>query len=190
VFGPRPWFVPVLASLNLLAAILLLLLCAAPSDPPPPGAWEGWVVYEQITSAIGFIMAAGLFAASIGLFLWRPWARKLTIAVAIYGLGSFVVDMPYMVRYAVPTLCDGIHRELIAEGMDPDTAAGVEALIVMALSLIGLVSLAFLIVQLVYFTRPHVVAAFDGVAVPRLTPAARRGGNEAAEAIERDSVLG
>ncbi|MBC7815911.1 MAG: hypothetical protein IAG10_03320, partial [Planctomycetaceae bacterium] len=97
----RPKLVPVLATMNLVGAILLMLVCAmeepAAFAKSVPRLWQVW---EQVDSVLGFVMAAGMFAASIGLFLWKPWARKVTLGVCVFGLASFVFDAPYLARFA------------------------------------------------------------------------------------------
>lgn len=162
VRSERPKLVPVLATMNLIGAILLMLSCAAeePTEPakPLPRLWQMW---EQVDSFLGFSMAAGLFAASIGLFLWKPWARKLTLVVCCYGLASVVFDAPYIARVGLPELHDEIRKSVIAEGVPAD-AQDFVTLFTVAVLMGGvmLVGLTWLIGQLVYFTRPRVVAAF------------------------------
>jgi hypothetical protein len=107
-------------------------------------------------------MAGGLFAASIGLFLWKPWARKLTLIVCVYGLASLVVDMPYITRYALPSAHEDITKSFIREGVDPDDADA-QVAIILAVGFGGtlILGLIWLIAQVIYFTRPGVVAAFE-----------------------------
>lgn len=159
----RPKLVPVLATFNVIGAILLMLVSAAEQPSAfTPNVARVWQVWEKVDSALGFTMAAGLFAASIGLFLWKPWARKLTIGVCIFGLASFVFDVPYLARFALPDIYADIQQTVIDEGIEPEARDFVALLTVVVLfGGIFVVGLTWLIGQLVYFTRPRVVAAFE-----------------------------
>lgn len=158
----RPRMVPVLAAMNLLGGILLMLFSSMEdsqlTSPTVPLIWRIW---GQVDAVLGFVMAAGLFAASIGLFLWQPWARKLTLGVCIFGLASVVLDAPYLARSAIPDLYAEIQKDIIEEGVSTDAQDFVTLLTFLVIfggtMLIGLV---WLIGQLVYFTRPRVIAAF------------------------------
>jgi hypothetical protein len=158
-----PKLVPVLATFNLIGAILLMLVCAMeePADfaRPVPRLWQVW---ETVDAVLGFSMAAGMFAASIGLFLWKPWARKLTLAVCVLGLASFVFDAPYLARFALPDLYTEIQQTMIAEGVEPELQDFLTLLTMMVLmGGLFIVGLTWLIGQLLYFNRPRVVAAFE-----------------------------
>ena len=174
----RPKLVPVLATFNLLGAIVLMLVSAmeqpAAFAESVPRLWQVW---EKIDCVLGFVTAAGLFAASIGLFLWKPWARKLTLGVCVFSLATFVFDAPYLARFVLPDFYAEIQLMLAVEAVDPDLLDLIALGIVVGLIGIPmLVALACLIGQLVYFTRPRVVAAFEslgerlGVSPPRRVP--------------------
>lgn len=159
----RPKLVPVLATINLVGAIVLMLVCAMEQPPAfTPNVARVWQVWGTVDSVLGFAMAAGMFAASIGLFLWKPWARKLTLGVCVFGLASFVFDAPYLARFALPDAYAEIQQAMAAEGMEPDVADSMAMLsIVVLVGGLVVVGVAWLIGQLVYFTRPRVVAAFE-----------------------------
>jgi serine/threonine protein kinase/ankyrin repeat protein len=169
----RPKLVPVLATVNLLGALLLMLLTAMEDttmfSESVPRIWQIW---GQVDAVLTFVMSAGLFAASVGLFLWKPWARKVTVGVCIFGLASLVFDAPYLARSALPDFYAEIQKSMIAEGVSPDVLDFASFLTFV--SLIGgmlLVGLTWLIGQLVYFTRPGVVAAFQSQTESRPQPA-------------------
>jgi hypothetical protein len=160
---PRPRLVYFFATHNVVVALVLMFILAAPeSEPFVPEPDNPWRIYEQLTAALGFIMCAGLFAAGVGLYLWRPWARKLTIGVMIYGLASLVIDIPFMARRVIPELFAEIQIDLLAEGMPP-ASAEVSAMSVLALIFVPVlvIGLALNIGQMVYLMRPRVVAAFQ-----------------------------
>lgn len=158
----RPRMVPILAAMNVLGGILLMLFSSM-EDPQltSPSVPLIWRIWGQVDAVLGFIMAAGLFAASIGLFLWQPWARKLIIGVCIFGLASVVLDAPYLARSVIPDFYTEIQKDIVAEGVSPDVQDFVTLLTFLVL--FGgtlLVGLTWLIGQLVYFTRPRLIAAF------------------------------
>jgi tRNA A-37 threonylcarbamoyl transferase component Bud32/MFS family permease len=157
---PRPWLVPVLATLNVFFAVILMFLCSY--DDPTPFAEAYWRIWEQVENALGFIMSALLFIASIGLFLWKPWARKMIVVVCVYGLASLIIDMPFLTRAGLPHLATEIEDDFVAEGMEPEDAEAITFLL-MVVFMGGFlaIGLTWLIGQLVYFTRPKVIAVFE-----------------------------
>jgi predicted Ser/Thr protein kinase len=157
---PRPWLVPVLATLNVFCAVILMLVCSA--DDPTPFANDYWRVWEQIDDALSFIMAAALFIASVGLYLWQPWARKMIIGVCIFGLASLIVDMPFLTRAAIPHYTAELRADFVKDGTAAEDAAVAAGFLVAGLIGTAIaVGLIAMIGQLVYFTRPKVIAAFE-----------------------------
>ncbi|MBC7855827.1 MAG: serine/threonine protein kinase [Pirellulaceae bacterium] len=159
----RPKLVPVIATFNLLAAVVLMLACSADNSLPFPKATPRlWHVWTQVEDILGFIASAGLFAASIGLYLGKPWARKLVLGVCCFGLASLVIDMPYLTRAFLPLLYEEVRQDLIAEGhvvAEDDFNLGL--VLALFVGSVMLIWLTWMIGQLVYFTRPRVVAAFE-----------------------------
>lgn len=157
----RPRLVPFIGTLNLAAAVILLLVTATDQ----PSAVDGsvprlWQVWETVDIVLGFSLAAGLFAASIGLFLWKPWARRVTLAVCVFGLASFVFDAPYLARFVLPEFYAEVQSTLAEEGVAPEMQElGAMSTVVGFLVVPMVLGLAWLILQLIYFTRPQVVAA-------------------------------
>ena len=115
--------------------------------------------------AVGFLLAAALFASSIGVYLWLPWARQVLVACCVVGLASMVIDMPYLMRYVVPQVFSEIKTVMAEEGLKGDELEST-ASVVTAVSVSGIMffALVWWIVELVYFMRPKVVAAFEGEA--------------------------
>jgi len=160
---PRPRLVPFIAALNCAAAVIVLLVSA--TDEPTtfsdsvPRLWQVW---EAMDMVLGFLLAAGLFAASIGLFLWKPWARRVTLAVCLFGLASFVFDVPYLARFVLPDFYAEVHSTLAAEGVAPEMLELGAMSTVVGFQIVPMVlGLVWLIMQLIYFTRPQVVAALS-----------------------------
>ncbi len=158
----RPKLVSVVATFNLLSAIGLMLANSGPVPPPFPESTPAiWRTWGLVSSVLGSIMAAGLFASSIGLYLWQSWARKLLIGVCIYGLASLVIDMPYLAQAVIPHTIADMRRSLAADRYTAEDQDLLAPLIFggFFLGILG-IALPSLIGQLVYFTRPKVVAAF------------------------------
>lgn len=139
-----------------------MLVCSGP-DPLPlppstPGLWKFWA---QASKMLGFMMAAGLFISSVGLYLWKPWARKLLIGVCVYGLASLVIEMPYLAQAEIPNLAADMRAFFATEGLTPEGQDVAAPLAIAGLLTAMLcVSLPWLIGQLVYFNRTDVVTAF------------------------------
>jgi len=164
----RPWMVPVLATINIIGAMLLMLISSAGDITQYEDKF--WVVWEQVDMALSFIMAASLFLASIGLYLWQPWARKAIVAVSVLGLLSFVIDMPFLTRAVIPHFVAEMQAEgVLADAGIADPVDQEAAAFLMVMGLVGTgftIWLVWMIGLLVYFTRPHVVAAFEGRSLP------------------------
>jgi hypothetical protein len=157
---PRPWLVAILATVNILCGVILMLICSA--DDPTPYADAHWRTWEQVDDVLSFLMAAVLFIASIGLYLWQPWARKMIVVVCILGLASLIVDMPFLTRAIIPHYTSELQADFVKDEMAADDAEALAGFIVA--SLIGgaiAAWLVWMIGQLVYFTRPKVIAAFE-----------------------------
>lgn len=173
----RPKLVPVLAAANLVGAIVLMLFSAMEETTTFSESVSSiWQMWGQVDAVLTFVVSAGLFAASVGLLLWKPWARKVTLGVCIFGLASLVFDAPYLARGALPELYSEIQKSLIAEGVSPDVLdfAAMSTFVGVFGGML-LVGLVWLIGQLVYFTRPRIIAAFEGAGVvtPSVTSPAR-----------------
>jgi serine/threonine protein kinase len=159
----RPLLVWPLAVSNLLLSLALLPLYAA-EDPIPfpedaPWIWRAWSASEQV---VGYAMAAATFAASIGLLLWKWWARRLIVVLCVLALLLLVVGMPYHMRGLLPHLVSDANREFAQAGLTPeDVPMSAETMVLLIFGGCLLVGLPWIIGQLIYFTRPRVVAAFE-----------------------------
>ena len=157
---PRPWLIPVIATFNICCGVVLMLIYSA--DNPTPYDEPHWRVWERIDDALSFFMAAALFIASVGLFLWQPWARRMIVVVCVLGLASLIVDMPYLTRAAIPHFTAELQADFVNDGMGESDAEAVAGLLVFGIMGCGIaISLFSMIGQLVYFTRPKVIAAFE-----------------------------
>jgi predicted Ser/Thr protein kinase len=162
----RPWGVPIWATLNIAGGLMLMLLASAESITEYSDPF--WTMWERVDMIVSFIMAAVLFLASIGLYLWHPWARKAIVGICVVGLIWFVVDIPFLTRAVIPDFASTMMTDLapVADPQDAPTKEDLEfAAYAFAASLVipvMLLWLVWMIAQLIYFTRPHVVAGFDG----------------------------
>lgn len=159
----RPPLVLVFAALDLVAAVLLILVCTAGDHVLVPATesrlWHAWGVSEVV---LGLMGAVGLLAASISLFLGKPWARKLMLGVCFFGLAALVIDLPYLAQKAIPTAFEEIRQVEIAKGSNTVDAERVASLgVTIGFGGLFVLGLSSLIGHLVYFTRPRVIAAFD-----------------------------
>ncbi len=175
----KPKLVPILAALNLFFAVLLMLAASAesPAAPALDPFWERW---EQVESVLGYFMAGGIFAASIGMFLWHGWSRKWMVGLCVLGLAELFISVPYLTRVAIPFHFAEVRQQHLAEGGLPGTEDAIAYL--SATMLYGgtlLVSLLWLIGNLVYFTRPRVVAAFSPVTNPEGSPLVENSSSQA-----------
>jgi hypothetical protein len=159
--APRPWGVWVWAVLGILGSLLLMTLSAA--DSPVAYPQPIWAAWEQVNIVLGYLLSALLFIASIGLLLWQPWGRKAIVAVSVIGLASLLIDLPYLIRGVGSDFATTILADMPADdGLDLETrqfVAGVYAFCLM--TPVMLLWLGWMIAQLVYFTRPRIVAAFE-----------------------------
>jgi len=158
----RPRFISVFATINLLVALVLMTVCAGVDPLPLPDSTPGiWRIWGQISRVLGFLMAAGLFASSVGLYLRQEWSRRVLLGVCIFGLASLVIDMPYLAQAEIPNIVADMRAFLATEGRSPEeqefwAPVMCAGLFVALLS----VSLPLLIGQLVYFSKSSVMAAF------------------------------
>ena len=168
----RPWMVPVLGAINVFVGVLLLFMIAGnfliPDETPPaiaadPVMLSLYKVWNIVDPIFGYLTASLWFAAGIGLMLWKPWARRVTVVVAILQLISFVVGIPAMIAFVIqPLIADA------PEAAGPDETAQTIYLLFMAVffSVAILIGLVYLIAVLVYLARPRIIAAFQQDEVP------------------------
>ncbi len=158
----RPRMVPILGAINIFAGVMMLFMAASSFlDPEPVPAnaalrpiYDVWVIVDPIVSYATSVL---WFGAGIGLMLWKPWARRVTVAVAVFQLAFFVVEIPAMCAFSI---MPGVAEAPAVGGPDP----GMQAIYVIFLIVIFggfiLIGLAYLIAVLIYLSRPHVIAAF------------------------------
>jgi hypothetical protein len=93
-----------------------------------------------------------LLAAGAGLLLLKPWARKLSIAYAIYALVMGVIASVINYMFLTLPLLEEAQRR-----KGPEAAGAIGGVVASAGGCVGLV---YPILLLIFMTRPKVVAAF------------------------------
>jgi len=158
----RPPLVLVLATIDLIASVLLMLLLCLNVRPYPESMSRFWHWCSQVEIVWGLIAGAGLCVASIALFLWKPWARRLMLGVCFFFLALWVIALPDLTQVALPMAWEETRQDLIHRGHPAEQAESHASLgLTIGFGGVLVVGLTWLIGHLVYFTRPRVVAAFD-----------------------------
>jgi predicted Ser/Thr protein kinase len=163
----HPWGVPILGAFNVFVAVILLFVTAGeflfPDEIPANIAanerlrqlYEIWRMGDAIGS---YIAALACFIAGIGMMLWLPWARRVTVATAVLLIAKFVLEIPALVAFVIqPTFAE--LPEIV--GPDPAVQALAVAFMVIVFSMLVLLPLIYNIAVLIYLTRPRIIAAFE-----------------------------
>ena len=151
-----------------------LLVFLLPEDPTDPFeiAWEkaasespghAWLSkLDFIFMPIQYIASVALFASGVGLLLWKPWARKVTIGVCLYALLDLVLNVPGIVLEGIVPMMKlaADPAYLASEGISEAGSTAFGLFILIVVTVIILSFLVFMIGQLVILNRPRVVAAF------------------------------
>ncbi len=165
---PRPRAVTIIAVINVFLAVNFLFVAIGdlfmPGDIPLSvraddnllTLYKAWVYFEAVS---GYLSAAFWFAASIGLLLWKEWGRRMTVWVAVLLLAIFVLEVPAYVAFILVPIVE--EAPLVAGG-DPGEQALYVAFVLGFVTVTLVLGIGYLIFELVYFSRPHVVAAFGG----------------------------
>jgi hypothetical protein len=162
----RPWGVPILGLVNVLVAVILLFLTAGdllfPDEIPANIAASDRMrqLYDiwRIGDAAGtYIASLAWFVAGIGMMLWLPWARRVTVATAVFNLALFVLEIPALVGFVFgPAFAEAPE----IAGPDPGAQTALVLFMVIVFSALILLALVYNIGVLVYLTRPRIITAF------------------------------
>jgi serine/threonine protein kinase len=164
--GRRPWLFGVhfIAVMNLLSALLLMFALAGDTETwIPPSAHHGWWSSEQTSVVLSYAICATSFVASVGLFLWKPWARTLTLGTCWASLVVWTIDVSYMARYYIPRMySELVHAFRQQEPLVDEAELGAGLFVFAVITAFVLITLGWLIAQAIYLQRPVVVWAFEG----------------------------
>jgi len=162
----RPTSVTVFAVLNVMYGLLNVLgvvatfvfMMAAPDDPLY-ATWKIPVmsVWMPLRLTLAGIAAAALIPAGVGLFLLRGWARRVSIAYGIYSVAVNAIDIALQFTVVIFPLLRDLHSKRADESIAYGMLVGV-----MFGALFGLI---YPLLLWYCMMRPHVVAAFDSVAL-------------------------
>jgi hypothetical protein len=113
-----------------------------------------YAAWMKLSIPLGLVASVVLLATGIGLLRLKSWARKLSIAYAIYailfGIAGTVISYLFLVR------------ALLAEAQQsqgPEAAAAMGGAIGGIIA--GALGLVYPILLIIFMTRPKVVAAFQ-----------------------------
>ncbi|MEZ6110793.1 MAG: serine/threonine-protein kinase [Pirellulaceae bacterium] len=161
----KPFFIPLLAIFNIVIGLLSLVLISVdlvrpldPNDSLDQIAANSMVYqfWNPISQLIGYFTSVALILGGIGLLSWRAWARRLTLWSAIVMLGSFLVELPFVMAYTgLPILQDA---------MRGDAEFPAEVAVPSALALVGgmlAFGLLYNVLLLVAMSRRSVVEACE-----------------------------
>lgn len=165
----RPTSVTVLGWLNILfgvwglcGSVYFLTMVLNPAAIPGPGGRPALPthpvpqLWHSISIPVAFLATAALTAAGAGLLKMREWARKVSIAYAIYSFVVLPVGVLISLRYSVLPIFE-------AQGAGPEDAR-MSVIVAGAVSGVcgGVVALAYPGCLWYFMTRPHVIAALAG----------------------------
>lgn len=130
-------------------------------DPPNPTlevamqapGYMDYIRVSVVTSALGVIALA---VAGIGLLRMRAWARKLSIAYAVYAILNVITGLVATRHYLAE----------LSRSSDPAAEAGVMGGLVGAL-----IGLAYPVLLFVFMMKKDVRDAFDRANTPPIPPA-------------------
>ena len=168
---PRPTSVTVFGVLNIvkagygmfsaIASITLLLALSGSNNPitkmlHAQPAFAAWTV---LCIPLGLLSCTILLVAGIGLLCLKSWARKLSIAYAIYGIGMHILATAVSSIFLIQPFLKNNH----------DSQAATIAIFGLIGGGIGIcLGLIYPILLLVFMLRPTVAAAFQPPAPPQL----------------------
>jgi hypothetical protein len=113
-----------------------------------------YALYTNISMVIGAVFTIALCLSGIGLLMLRPWGRWLSIAYAVFGLVSLVVNT--LINYFF--LLTPLLNKLAALPPGQEKAAAMGGIV----GLVGGLCIGpiYPIVLLIFMFRPNVMAAF------------------------------
>jgi hypothetical protein len=156
VFGILNIVFAVFGVFGLIASIALFFVPAGSNNPVikimhENPAYASWL---KICIPLGLLSCAALLAAGIGLLCLKSWARRLSIAYAIYaivfGILGTVVNFMFLTRPMI---------EQAQQQHGPEAAGAIGGVIGGTIG--GCFSLIYPVLLLIFMLRPKVVAAFQ-----------------------------
>lgn len=118
-----------------------------------------YAAWLKLTIPLGLLASVVLLATGIGLLLLKSWARKLSIAYAVYAIVFAIIGTVVNFMFLV--------RPLLAEAQrsqGPEAAGAIGGAIGGIIG--GCLGLVYPILLIIFMTRPKVIAAFQQPAPP------------------------
>ena len=119
---------------------------------------KGYMLFMQVSVALGFVASVVLVAAGIGLLKVKPWGRQLSIGYGIYAILSGTVGSIFNYFIVVRPMVNGIG----AQGQDEAVAIGGAIGGIIG----GCIGLIYPVLLLYFMFTPRVKAAFLGQLLP------------------------
>ncbi len=116
--------------------------------------WEGWL---RISVVMSMVAAIALITSGAGLLGLRRWGRVLAIGYAVYAIANCVLGVVMQYVFVTQPLLE----------QNAGGAGQQAALITVGASLVGsCIGLIYPLLLWYFMSRPHVVAAFNGLSMP------------------------
>jgi hypothetical protein len=145
-----------LGVLTALWSLMLFSSSAAASNPVTQVMLENptYTKWMKTMVPIGIVVCCASVLSGFGLLGLRSWARKVSIAYAIYGIVVVVVTVPINFFVLLPAML-----EKSRQFQGPEAAGMISSTIGSVLGVV--LGLIYPILLLIFMTRPKVVAAFQ-----------------------------
>ena len=114
----------------------------------------GYAMYQNVSMVLGGVLTLVLGLAGIGLLLLRPWGRLLSIAYAVFGIISVIVNAAVNYCFLLAPMMD--KQAALPPG--PDKTAVMAGIIGMVVGTCA--GPIYPVVLLVFMYRANVMAAF------------------------------
>ncbi len=165
----RPTPVMVFGILNIIFGVLRLLgapfsfwsvLSADPTTNPAAAIYNNQLIRNWTLMSGGLALLTGLVLviAGIGLLQMRSWARALSIGYGGFAIILGVITTMFNVAVLMPATMTQMQG--IAGNSE---AARMGGLVGGAIGVLGgILGLVYPVLLLIFMTRPHIIAAFEG----------------------------
>ena len=159
----------VFGGLGLLCKPFSLIALFVPQAGPNPAVdmqkdLMGWTLFSAVA---GTLISILLLASSIGALSLKPWARKGLLAYAAVAVLMNLVNIVVSIIWIMPKMKTMQEQMIKQQGTAPPGMAAIMQGAGTAGAVIGfLITMIFPLLLLYFFTRPNVVAAFEGGGMP------------------------
>lgn len=100
------WFNLAFGGIGLFSPLILVFLALVPRNPADPfqaamatsGFFRAWIYGGQVLAFLGAIL---LLASGVGLLRWREWARRASMAYAVYTIVMLVLGFFVTLQFII-----------------------------------------------------------------------------------------